>query len=266
LPPELDRVLRDYERAWRAKDPAALASLFAEDGFVMSDGAPPIRGRDAIRAKYANSGGPLALRALAWATEGKVGYIIGGFGGDAAKPDSGKFILALKRDDGGRWLIAADMDNSNRWRASPAGAPNVAPAAGGVPLAGDVSKAREVWKAFETWLTAYSNGDLEGVMAIFDEDVRFSYQGTKDQGYAELKASYVRDFKDRKPGASWVPIVEEVYSDGRIAIVRAVWKLEVKTSDGKTETKGRNRSMDVFRLADDGRWRILRSTNYPEKE
>jgi ketosteroid isomerase-like protein len=114
LPPEFDRVLRDYERAWRARDAAALAALFAEDGFVMSNGRPPVRGREAIRAAYANAGGPLSLRALAWATEGKVGYIIGGFGGEAGSPDSGKFILALKRDGDGRWLIAADMDNSNR--------------------------------------------------------------------------------------------------------------------------------------------------------
>jgi ketosteroid isomerase-like protein len=128
LPPELDRVLRDYERAWRAKDAAALAALFAEDGFVMSDGAPPVRGRAAIRAKYANSGGPLALRALAWATEGKVGYIIGGFGGEAGAPDSGKFILALKRGDDGRWLIAADMDNSNRrTRVAPTPTPTAPP-------------------------------------------------------------------------------------------------------------------------------------------
>ena len=114
LPPELDRVLKDYERAWRAHDAAALAALFAEDGFVMSSGHPPVRGREAIRAKYANSGGPLSLRALAWATEGNVGYIIGGFGGEVGPPDSGKFILALKRGSDGRWLIAADMDNSNR--------------------------------------------------------------------------------------------------------------------------------------------------------
>src|SRR4030088_310466 len=36
----LDRVLRDYEQAWRALDPAALAMLFAEDGFVLANGRP----------------------------------------------------------------------------------------------------------------------------------------------------------------------------------------------------------------------------------
>ena len=35
LAPELDWVLRDFERAWRANDSAALAALFAEDGFVL---------------------------------------------------------------------------------------------------------------------------------------------------------------------------------------------------------------------------------------
>jgi ketosteroid isomerase-like protein len=127
LPPELDRVLRDYERAWTAHDAAALAALFAEDGFVMSNGRPPVRGREAIRAAYANAGGPLMLRAFAWSTEGKVGYIIGGFGRDAGSADSGKFVLALKRGGDGRWLIAADMDNSNRRPQPPPLTPTVPP-------------------------------------------------------------------------------------------------------------------------------------------
>ena len=114
LPPELDRVLRDYERAWQGRDAAGLAALFTEDGFVLSNGKPPVRGRAAIRDAYAKSGGPLALRALAFTTEGKVGYIIGAFGGKPGDPDWGKFVLALRRGDDGRWLIEADMDNENR--------------------------------------------------------------------------------------------------------------------------------------------------------
>lgn len=132
LPPELDRVLRDYERAWRARDAAALAALFTEDGFVLSNGRPPVRGRAAIRDAYATGGGPLVLRALAFATEGKVGYVIGAFGGQAGETDSGKFVLALRRGDDGRWLIAADMDNSNR-RPGPGPGPPRTPTAKAVP-------------------------------------------------------------------------------------------------------------------------------------
>ena len=75
-------------------------------------GRPPVRGRANIEERYRDSGGDLALRALAYATEGDVGYIIGAYGPNPGF-DSGKFILTLRREDDGRWLIAADMDNGS---------------------------------------------------------------------------------------------------------------------------------------------------------
>lgn len=116
LPPELDRVLRDYETAWRAKDAAGLAKLFSEDGFVLSSDSPPVRGRAEIEKRYAGSGGDLVLRALAFATDGSLGLIIGGFSRQEGEPDAGKFTLTLKKGRDGRWLIFSDMDNGNARR------------------------------------------------------------------------------------------------------------------------------------------------------
>ncbi|WP_075675685.1 nuclear transport factor 2 family protein [Stenotrophomonas sp. TD3] len=114
LPPSLDRVLRDYEQAWRAGDAKALAGLFAEDGFILQSNQPPERGRDAIAGAYAGQGGsPLRLRALAYSVEGNVGYIIGAYTYGNNVGDTGKFTLTLKRADDGPWLIFSDMDNSN---------------------------------------------------------------------------------------------------------------------------------------------------------
>jgi hypothetical protein len=65
LPPDLDRVLRDYERAWRAGDAKSIASLFTEDGVLLQNNRPPIRGRAAMQATYAGErGGPLTKFAL----------------------------------------------------------------------------------------------------------------------------------------------------------------------------------------------------------
>lgn len=115
LPAELERVLRDYERAWRAGDEAALVGIFTDDGFVPTP-AGWVRGSDAIRSNYENSEGPLRLRAHAFATGDSVGYIVGAYGyGDSPDAlDGGKFLLALRRGGDGRWLIAADLDNANR--------------------------------------------------------------------------------------------------------------------------------------------------------
>jgi uncharacterized protein (TIGR02246 family) len=125
LPPEIDRVLRDYERGWRSHDAAGLAALFAEDGFVLSNGRPPVRGRAAIAQAYAKAGGELNLRAIAYATDGSLGHVIGVYSHGAGQPETGKFVLALKRD-GDRWRIAADMDNANQREPRPAPPPSPA--------------------------------------------------------------------------------------------------------------------------------------------
>jgi ketosteroid isomerase-like protein len=113
LPSELARVLTDYERLWAHGDSAALAGLFTEDGIVLSPGNQMVRGRAAIERFYRGPGSPLYLRAVAFAVEGKLGYIIGGFSRQAAAPDIGKFTLTVRRDTTGRWLIQSDMDNGN---------------------------------------------------------------------------------------------------------------------------------------------------------
>ena len=113
LPAPLDRVLRDYEQAWRNGDAKALAALFAEDGFVLQSNQPPVRGRSAIEAAYAGQGSsPLRLRALAYSMGGNTGYIIGAYRYGSNVVDTGKFTLTLKRVSDGPWLIFSDMDNT----------------------------------------------------------------------------------------------------------------------------------------------------------
>ncbi len=114
IPPELARVLTDYEAAWKDRNSSGLARLFTEDGLVLPGGRPPVRGREAIEKYYAGHGGALSLRALAFAVEGSVGFIIGGYTREKGEPDIGKFTLTLRKSPNGRWLITSDMDNSNR--------------------------------------------------------------------------------------------------------------------------------------------------------
>jgi hypothetical protein len=112
LPAELDRVLRDYEKHWKASNGEALSALFTDDGFINRNGW--IRGRDAIRQAYQRSGGDLRLRAIGYAAGDTVGYIVGGYRYGEATQDGGKFVLALRRAPRGEWRIAADLDAANR--------------------------------------------------------------------------------------------------------------------------------------------------------
>lgn len=119
LPPELDRVLRDYERAWRSGDATAVAALFAEDAHLLQSGRPAIRGRAAIANAYkGQAGGPLRLRAFAYATSDTTGFILGayGYGEGENVPDMGKYTVTLRRSRGGPWQLFSDMDNGNQQR------------------------------------------------------------------------------------------------------------------------------------------------------
>ena len=120
LPAELDRVLRDYERAWRSGDDSSVAALFSADGFVLQNGRAPVRGRAAIGKAYAGQGGgELRLRALAYAVADTAGYIIGAYSYGDTSGDIGKFTLTLRRPRDGRWEIFSDMDNGSQPRRQP---------------------------------------------------------------------------------------------------------------------------------------------------
>jgi ketosteroid isomerase-like protein len=131
LPPDIDRVLRDYERAWRSGDATAVAALFAEDGYLLQSGKNPIRGRAAIANAYkGQAGGPLRLRAFAYATSDTTGYILGayGYGEGSTVPDMGKYTVTLRRSRGGPWQLFSDMDNGNQPRRQATPTPQSAPA------------------------------------------------------------------------------------------------------------------------------------------
>jgi ketosteroid isomerase-like protein len=112
LPPAFDRVLRDYEAAWRDGDGPRLAGLFTEDGYAVQNGSPIRRGRTAIAGGITKPGGTLQLTAFAYASSGDVGYIVGGYRYPETVGAGGRFVLALRSGPDGRWLIAADLDNS----------------------------------------------------------------------------------------------------------------------------------------------------------
>ena len=112
LPPALDRVLRDYESAWRDGDGGRLAALFTDDGFAVQSGSPLARGRTAIARNITGPGGALQLTAYAYSVSDTVGYIVGGYRYPQSTGPGGRFVLALRMGPDGRWLIAADLDNT----------------------------------------------------------------------------------------------------------------------------------------------------------
>lgn len=110
LPSDLDQLLRDFERNWQLPDSKmALANQFTDSGlFQYADDW--LRGRPAIRMMLLGNGGPLRLRAQAFAIEEPSGgHVAGAYGWyrDTVWVDQGRFLFVLHRDRGAPWRIAA---------------------------------------------------------------------------------------------------------------------------------------------------------------
>jgi uncharacterized protein (TIGR02246 family) len=131
------------------------------------------------------------------------------------------------------------------------------------PELGSAADREALRSTFERWIAAYSKRDLAGTIAIFADDVVFSFQGSPDGKKGDLEKSYREEFAHPEEPRVWVPQFEEFDCSGNLGFVRSTWRLEVITPEGKVEVKARNRSIDILRRSADGSWRIFRSLNYP---
>jgi uncharacterized protein (TIGR02246 family) len=125
-------------KAYNAGDADAAAALYAQDAIVMPPGAPPARGRPAIKA--------FLVKDIAGAQAGGVTVVMGstndvGVKGDVAwhagtysvtnktgaTVDGGAYMEAWRKK-GGKWQIIRDTWNSSTPPPAPTAAPAASPA------------------------------------------------------------------------------------------------------------------------------------------
>jgi uncharacterized protein (TIGR02246 family) len=104
-----------YDAGYAAKDPAAMARVYAEDGVLISPPGPIVRGRQALTAYYTNrfaaGARKHAIRVLEVHVQGEVGYGINQFSvlvpntNGTLREESGT-IVAVYRHDADGWHMA----------------------------------------------------------------------------------------------------------------------------------------------------------------
>ncbi len=111
------QVIDSYLDAYRRNDADAIAGLYANDAVLLPPGHPLVRGRDDIRAYWKRgmeSG--FAMDTVRIEVAPGSGYVVGRYyvppnGDDDA--ETGKFVIALRRDADGVWRITADIWNAD---------------------------------------------------------------------------------------------------------------------------------------------------------
>lgn len=119
--PVLDKLTKEFEAAFNAKDAEKVASFYTDDAALLSPNEPMIRGRDSITARYREEFKQgltnLQLKPIESALGGTVGFEVGTSAVALRSPDgllstSGKYAVIYKRV-GNQWKIAYDIYTSD---------------------------------------------------------------------------------------------------------------------------------------------------------
>ncbi len=112
---------------------------------------------------------------------------------------------------------------------------------------------------FDTWIAAYDAGDLDRLMSIFDDSLRYIAPCQPVQSRDTLRAWYKNDFARRGPRPTWSYQTESIDVGGDLAVIVSRWTA-VTRLEGFSADVQRLRSIDFLRNGPDG-WKIFRTLN-----
>jgi ketosteroid isomerase-like protein len=113
----ITQVIDAYLDAYRRNDPDAIAGLYSGDAVLLPPGHELVRGRDDIRTYWGRGmEAGFAMDTLRIESAGGSGYVVGRYYVPPDEDDdaeTGKFVIALRRDPDGVWRITADIWNAD---------------------------------------------------------------------------------------------------------------------------------------------------------
>lgn|SRR5262249_7966020 len=119
----IEKAIAAWEKAFNAKDAAAVAKLYTEDATLLPPGSPAVKGRANIQSffeSFISAGGSDAkLRVVQVESSGDMAYEIGAFEAVLPQPQggtargSGKYVVIWKRQSDGLVKLAVDIFNAN---------------------------------------------------------------------------------------------------------------------------------------------------------
>lgn len=111
------QVIDAYLDAYRRNDADAIAGLYASDAVLLPPGHSLVTGRDDIRVYWRRGmESDFTMDTVRIEVAPGSGYVVGRYyvppGGDD-QAETGKFVIALRREPDGVWRITADIWNAD---------------------------------------------------------------------------------------------------------------------------------------------------------
>jgi len=135
----------------------------------------------------------------------------------------------------------------------------MAPVAKAVEVSGGSEADREALKEISAnWTEDYINGNVDGLMAVMDEDAMIlSQKQATVAGEDEIRAYF--EARAGKPGVTFTDHLQEIRINGDWAYVRGDFVLEVAPwEEGKPGFKRNGRYFVLYEKDEAGEWKMIR--------
>jgi len=235
------------QSAFDARDPAAIAAIYAEDGAVMSPNSETVTGQAAIEDFWREvlaSGIDLGVaKTTNLYAHGDDGYEVGTYAvtDPGGAIDEGKYIRIWRHGDG-KWQLQYVTWNSNLPLSAPESASRDA----------DVEAIRQADLA---WSAAQASDGLDGVMPFYVDDAIFlppnSPMVIGKEAIREASAAI------DSPGfsVSWKPMKIEVAQSGELGYAIGNFEGNIIDSAGNlVPVKGKY--VEIWKKQADGSWKV----------
>ena len=110
---KIENVMDAYAKAYRNDDPDAMAALYADGAMLLPPGHDLVKGRDSVRAFWSRGmEAGFEMATVSIEVSGAAAYVVGRYyvpPDDDDDAETGKYIIALRRERDGVWRITADI-------------------------------------------------------------------------------------------------------------------------------------------------------------
>lgn len=121
----------------------------------------------------------------------------------------------------------------------------------------DVDRARALIDSVRTgFVIAYEAGDVEALLAYYDEDYLDMSMGVDTRGKEQMKRAFEDSFAKSDRGLEIHP--EEVLIQGKWAMERGTFTIRLTDRSTGAESLSHRRYLEILIRRDDGRWYIFR--------
>jgi len=113
----IDNVMDRYAKAYEHNDPGAIAELYTKGAVLMPPGHDLVEGRDSVRAFWSRGMEPgFKMMTISVEVSGTTAHVVGRYyvpPDDDDDAETGKYLIALRKEGDGLWRITADIWNAD---------------------------------------------------------------------------------------------------------------------------------------------------------